>query len=269
MSLRWKWVAGLVAVLACGFATASGAEGPLRVMSLDQCADQFVLALKPDAELRLSPRSDDADAYLREQARAHKHIRPSLEAAVAFKPDVVVRYWGGDMLLLRRLEQGGVSVVNIEDSRDFESIRSNIRNLASSLNVPDRGEEMIRNMDARLAAAAGQGKGRRATYMTASGFSAGPGTLIDSILRAAGFKNATKAAGYQALKLEQLVLTPPLMFVRGFFEQAFMDWRGVGRHPVLKPLMAASDTADLHASTLTCPGWFAADAALTLAETAQ
>ncbi|MDP1778630.1 MAG: ABC transporter substrate-binding protein, partial [Brevundimonas sp.] len=36
---------------------------PLRVMALDQCADQYVLALRPDAELALSPRADDPDAW--------------------------------------------------------------------------------------------------------------------------------------------------------------------------------------------------------------
>lgn len=269
MTARSSWVGGVVFALAVGLGSASVAQAPLRVMSLDQCADQFVLALRPDAELRLSPRADDPDAYLREQAKEYKRIRPSLEAAVAFKPDVVVRYWGGDTSLLRRLERDGVAISNIDDSRDFDGIRSNIRNLSAALNVPDRGEAMIRRMDGQLASVANKGQGRRATYMTASGFSAGGDTLIDSILKAAGFRNATQAKGYQALRLETLVMTPPLMFVRGFFEQAMMDWRGTGRHPVLKPLLASSTVVDLHASTLTCPGWFAADAALALAEAAE
>ena len=69
---------------------------PLRVMALDQCADQYVLALAPDAELALSPRADDPDAWLRREAAGHRRLRPTLEAAVGFKPDVVVRYWGGE-----------------------------------------------------------------------------------------------------------------------------------------------------------------------------
>lgn len=269
MTWRVRRLAFITFALAAGLSTSVVADAPLRVMSLDQCADQFVLALRPDADIRLSPRADDPDAYLRQEAQGHKRMRPSLEAVVAFKPDVVVRYWGGDMTLLRRLERDGVLVATIDDSRDFDGIRNNIRNLSTTLNVPDRGEAMIARMDAQLATAAGKGRGRRATYMTASGFSAGPGTLIDSIFKAAGYRNATVATGYQALKLEQLVMTPPLMFVRGFFEQALMEWRGTGRHPVLSPLMASGTTVDWHASTLTCPGWFAADAARTLAEAAE
>ena len=264
----WWRVLAVTAALS-GLGSPALAREPLRVMSLDQCADQFVLALRSDAEVRLSPRADDPDAYLRETARGYSRIRPSLEAAVAFKPDVVVRYWGGDGPLLRWLERNGARVSSIEDSRDFDNIRKNIRRLSSDLEVPHRGEALIARMDATLEKAVGAGNGSAATYMTASGYTAGPDTLIDSILQAAGFTNATRATGYQPLRLEHLVMQPPLLFVRGFFEQMLMDWRGTGRHPVLRPLMSHRKTADLPASTLTCPGWFAADAALMLAEQAR
>lgn len=255
-------------VASCVFA-GSAVAAPLRVMSLDQCADQFVLALRPDAELRLSPRADDPDAYLRAKAKGHARSRPTLEAAVGFKPDVVVRYWGGDGALLRRLDEGGVTVVTIEDSRDFTSIRQNIVRVSGALGVPDRGQAMIGRMDATLDRAAGGGGGQHATYVTASGFTAGPDTLLDSILRAAGFRNGTRSAGYQPIGLERVILGPPLVFVRGFFEQALMEWRGTGRHPVLASIMSRRKVMDLPATTLTCPGWFAADAALKLAGEAR
>ncbi|WP_292053112.1 MULTISPECIES: ABC transporter substrate-binding protein [unclassified Brevundimonas] len=266
MIRSWLKGGGIAAVLLVLGTAPQAVSRPLRVMSLDQCADQFVLALRPDADIRLSPRADDADAYMRNAAKGHRRIRPTLEAAVKFKPDVVVRYWGGDGPLLRRLEEAGVTVATIEDSRDFDNIRSNIRNLSVALDVADRGEAMIAEMDGTLAKAAGVGQGRRATYMTASGFTAGRDTLIDSILRAAGYRNASGGTGYQPIGLEALVMGPPLIFVRGFFEQMLMDWRGTGRHPVLRPMMARGKVLDLPASTLTCPGWFAADAALKLAE---
>ncbi|MBU3969654.1 MAG: ABC transporter substrate-binding protein, partial [Alphaproteobacteria bacterium] len=89
---RWAWALAAGAWLGAG-----GVEArPLRVMALDQCADQYVLALRPDAELALSPRADDPDAWLREAAAGRRRVRPTLEAAIAFRPDVVVRYWGGE-----------------------------------------------------------------------------------------------------------------------------------------------------------------------------
>lgn len=95
---------------------------PLRVMALDQCADQYALALSPDADLALSPRADDPDAWLRTAAAGRRRMRPTLEAAIAFRPDVVVRYWGGEPRLLARLEATGVRVVTIEDATAFEPI---------------------------------------------------------------------------------------------------------------------------------------------------
>ena len=271
MSLSWAKRAGsvlAVVMLVCVPAEKSW-SAPFRVMSLDQCADQYVLALRPDAEVRLSPRADDPDAYLRDEAKGHRQIRPTLEAAVAFRPDVVVRYWGGDMRLLSRLEADGITVASINDSQDFEGIRQNIRDVSQALGVAARGDDLIRDMDLKLQASRGRGQGRSATYLTASGFTAGPETLIDSVLRAAGFKNGTKTTGYQPLGLERALLNPPLLFVRGFFEQLMADWRGAGRHPVLKRLMQKRTVADLPASTLTCPAWFAADAVVALAKVDQ
>ena len=63
MNRAWGLAA---AVAAMAVAVAQGAQArPLRVMALDQCADQYVLALAPDADLALSPRADDPDAWLR------------------------------------------------------------------------------------------------------------------------------------------------------------------------------------------------------------
>ena len=126
--------------------------GPLRVMSLDQCADQYVLALAPDAALALSPRADDPDSWMRGSARGHRKARPTLEAAVGFRPDVVVRYWGGEPRLLERLDRRGSRVITLADASDFDGIRANIRTVADGLAVPERGARLIATMDRRLAA---------------------------------------------------------------------------------------------------------------------
>jgi iron complex transport system substrate-binding protein len=260
------------AALACAFAAAAwtaaaGAEArPLRVMSLDQCADQYALALAPEAELALSPRADDPDSFLRAQARGRRQVRPTLEAAIAFRPDVVIRYWGGEPRLLARLEAGGARVVTIDEAADFDGVRADVRRAAEVLGVPARGERLIARMDARLAEAApGDGRGRGpAQYLTAGGFTAGKGTLVDAILRAAGFTNAATAPGFAAISVERIALFPPVRFVLGFFEQSRGDWRGPGRHPVVRRAAEGRVAARLPAATLTCPGWFAADAAALL-----
>lgn len=239
---------------------------PLRVMSLDQCGDQYALALAPDAELALSPRADDSDSWMREAAAGRRRVRPTLEAAIGFQPDVVVRYWGGDARLLARLEQSGVHVVTIEDATDFEGIRRNIRAAASALDAAGRGNDLIARMDVRLRAAAPAPSAprRSALYLTAGGFTAGKGTLVDAILGAAGLTNLVTRPGFAPVSVERIVLWRPARFVLGFFDQSRGDWRGPGRHPAVRAATQDRVAARLPAASLTCPAWFAADAAAML-----
>ena len=258
----------LAGVLAGAFVLAGGAveARPLRVMALDQCADQYVLALRPDAELALSPRADDPDAWMRDAAAGHRRVRPTLEAAIAFRPDVVVRYWGGEPRLLARLEASGVQVLTITDVNTFKGIENNIDAVSQGLGVPERGEALAARMAATLRQAAPAPAAPRpsALYLTAGGFTAGRGTLVDAILSAAGFANAAAGPWFAPVSVERIALYPPAMFVLGFFDQVRADWRGPGRHPVVKGAARGRVVARLPAAALTCPAWFAADAAALL-----
>lgn len=237
-------------------------------MSLDQCADQYVLALAPRADLALSPRADDPDAWLRRAAEGRLRVRPTLEAAVGFNPDVVVRYWGGEPRLLAALERRGARVVTIRDVTDFDGVRANIRDAARALGESDRGEALLGRMEMRLAEARPERPRGRALYLTAGGFTAGAGTLVDAILKAAGYVNAA-SPGFGAVSVERIALEPPTRFILAFFEQTRADWRGVGRHPVVRKAAKGRTAARLPGSVLSCPGWFAADAAAMLTEQAR
>lgn len=248
---------GLSAAVLAGQAAQAA---PLRVMALDQCADQYVLALAPDADLALSPRADDPDSWMRHEATGRRRVRPTLEAAVAVRTQVVVRYWGGDPRLLEALKRRGARVVTIEDAVDLEGVRANIRSVAQSLDQVERGRRLIAKMDARLTSVPPPSRpAPQALYLTAGGFTAGPGTLVDAMLRAAGFRNSTTAPGFGAVSVERIALQPPMRFVLGFFDQMRADWRGPGRHPVVRRVAQGRTAAQLPAAVLTCPAWFAAD----------
>lgn len=252
-----------VALATLAFSSTAAQAMPLRIMALDQCADQYVLALAPDADIALSPRADDPDAWLRQQAVGHRRLRPTLEAAVGFQPDVVVRYWGGEPRLLTALAQRGVKVTTIDDAVDLEGVRRNMRTVAQDLGRAERGRVLERQMNAKLAKAAPvprKTEAPGAVYLTSGGFTAGPGTLIDAMMRAAGFKNLSAAPGFGALSVERIAMNPPVGFVLGFFDQLRADLRGPGRHPVVARAAEGRTAARLPAATLTCPAWFAADA---------
>lgn len=248
-------------------AAAPATAAPLRILSLDQCADQYVLALAPEADLALSPRADDPDSWLRNAARGRRQVRPTLEAAIAFQPDVVVRYWGGEPRLLAALERQGVRVLLIDDATDMSGVQATLRRVSAGLGRAGRGEALIRHMDARLATIARPAQPRPgALYLTAGGFTAGRETLVGAILIAAGFANLAVSPGFAPVRVERIALNPPSRFVLGFFDQIRADWRGPGRHPVVRRAAAGRIAARLPAAILSCPAWFAADAAAMLAD---
>jgi iron complex transport system substrate-binding protein len=260
-------LAALGGALAALLASQAFAASP-RVLSLDQCADQYVLALSPrQAIVGLSKRADDADSYLRARSAALPLRRPTLETVLAARPQVVVRYWGGDQRLADALARRGVTVVRVEDAEDFVGVRANARRVAAALDEREAGEDLVRRMDAELAASRGAWAGKGALYLTPGGFTAGGGTLIDAMLRAAGLANLARGPGFQPVPLERLALDPPSALVQGFFDSvvnALQRW-SPGRHRIVRRLEAEKSVVSLPASILGCPAWFAADGSLAIA----
>jgi iron complex transport system substrate-binding protein len=149
-------------------------------------------------------------------------------------------------------------------------VADNVRRVAAALDEREAGERIVARMEEDLTAARGAWGDRSALYLTPSGFTAGPGTLIDSVLAAAGLGNAATRPGFQPVSLERLVMNPPEALVLGFFD-AFataMERWGPGRHQVLQQLTRDKAIGSLPGSIAGCPGWFAADGARRLAEAA-
>lgn len=241
------------------------------VMSLDSCADQYVLALAPrDSIVGLSARADDPDSYLRVRAVGLPVRRATAESVLAIRPDIVVRYWGGDARLEGALARRGVRTVKIGEATDFNAVRANVRAVSTALGQPAAGEALVARMDAKLTHAGGAWKGAPALYFTPTGFTTGPGSLVDAMMRAAGMRNLATGSTWKPIPLERLVMTPPSAFVLGFFDTfavAMQRW-GPGRHAALRKRLAGRTAASLPSAILGCPAWFAADGAELLARAA-
>ena len=264
--------AALLAGLVAGLAAVAGPAAAQTVMSLDSCADQYVLALAPRAAIvGVSPRAGAPDSFLRAKAAGLPRRRTTLEAVLGARPDVVVRQWGGDARLMAAMTRRGVRTVSLGDATDFDGVRANVRQVAQALNRQAEGEALLARMDADLARAAGAGKGRSAFYLTPGGYTAGPNTMIDAMLRGAGFTNASTQPYFAPAPLEQLVLNPPKAVVLGFFDltRAGADRWGPGRHAALRKTTQGRVIASLPGAMLGCSAWFAADGARVLAEAAR
>ncbi len=261
--------AALIALAAAAFASLAGPlQAEPRVVSLDQCADQFVLALAPRAEIvGVSKRALNDDSYERGLAIGLPQRRATLEAILAARATIAVRYWTPDARLPAALERRGVRVVQIDEASDFGGVRANVRKVAAALGRPDAGAALVARLDAQLAQSRGAWGGARALYLTPGGFTAGPGTLVGAMMGAAGLASATTAPGYAPVSLESLVLHPPAALVLGFFRDLAggrQHWTIAG-NGYLQDLMRRRTIASLPGSALGCPAWFVADGAVALA----
>jgi iron complex transport system substrate-binding protein len=262
---------GLLLAAALVLTSATNALCAPRVVSLDQCADQYVLALSPrEAIAGLSFRAEAGDSYLAAEARGLPKRRATLESLLAAGPEVVVREWGGDSQLVRRLQARGVRVTTLKDATDFDGVRANIRAAAETLGQQAKGEALIQAMDVELAAAGKRPTGKTAAYLTPGGATAGPGTLVDAMMRSAGLSNAETGPGYRTLSLERLALRPPEAVVLGFFDAYSLSrtWWSPARSEPMQAVRGRA-IASLPGAVLSCPAWFAADGALSLAKAAR
>jgi iron complex transport system substrate-binding protein len=251
----------LVAALA-GLALAEAEANPPRVVSLDFCADQFVLALaNRDDILAVSPQADDAHSALRAEAEGLTQLRATAEDVLALQPDLIVRSYGGDARTLAFFERLGLEVHQIGFASDFDGIEAGLRATARALGHPERGEALIANMaleDPHTDIDRPSG-----LYLTPAGATTGSGTLIDATLNAAGLRNAASGSGWRSLPLEQLAQEDPDLVVTAFFDDqsAPPDGWAVARHPVFQRLIADTPRLDMDGAQTSCVSWMLADAA--------
>ena len=128
---------------------------PMRIVSLDYCADQFVLKfVDKDRILAVSPDAGKEFSYMRDAAKGVRVARPVAEDVIILKPDLVVRSYGGGPNAAAFFERAGVPVLNVGWAGDVEAVIANIERMADELGEPQQGQAVIADMRARLAAIA-------------------------------------------------------------------------------------------------------------------
>ena len=249
-------------------ATTADAGPPQRVVSIDYCADQYVLKMLPRAQiLAVSPDAGEPFSYMRDSAAGLRRVRPVAEDILALEPDLIVRSYGGGPHALRFFARAGIDVLQVPYVNDIGAIRAATRTIADGLGVPERGEAIVAEMDRRLHAVARSAPAGTALYMTPTGVTSGPGTLIDDMLRAAGLVNFERRVGWHPLPLERLAYEQPEVVAGAFFSAGTdhpSKWSAM-RHPVARRQMSERTTVLLQGAWTSCGGWFLLDAIEALA----
>lgn len=260
-----RWVLCALALL---FALPAAAA-PQRIVSLDYCADQFVLALADRAQITaLSRGSLRDDSYYRDRARGIRQTRGTLEEVLALRPDLVVRNWGGSWDAEAVYARFGVPVLQVGDAPDFATARADLIDASRAMGGEARGQALARDLDQRLARLERRSRRRQPVmYLSAGGAVAGSGTMMDAVIAAAGGHNVRTEPSWALMPLERMIETPPALIALGFFDHGrtrASAW-SPSRHPALQQALARAHTVSLPAAAISCEAWFAIDAAEAIA----
>ena len=241
---------------------------PVRIVSLDYCADQYALKLAGRRRiLALSPQAESPFSYMRREAAGVRTVQPRAEEVLALRPDLVIRSYGGGPGAAEFFRRAGVPVLQLGFAEDVAGVRAEVIEVARGLGEAERGRALAAEMDRRLAALRRAPGGRRVLYMTSGGVTTGPGSLIDEMIRAAGHRNFQRAPGWQPIPLERLAYERPDIVAASFYgPEALLDRWSAARHPIAAAQLRDRPVVKLESAWTACGGWFLLDAVEALAK---
>lgn len=226
-------------------AMAGSADKPKRIVSLNLCTDQILMMLvDPDRITAISYLSQNADtSVMAEQARRHAVARGLAEEILTLNPDLVLAGTFTTRPTVSLLKRLGRNVVEVPPAYGLDEIRRNVRLIAASVGEDEKGAAIIAAFDERLARFARPSPGRQlvaATYY-ASNYTSGSATLVDDVIRAAGFRNLAADLGKRGtarLSLEHLVALKPDLVVLGRTREQYKTVTAENlRHPAFNAFL--------------------------------
>lgn len=233
---------------------------PRRIVSLNVCTDQMLMALA-DRE-RIAGVSywaiEPAMSAYAAEAEGLKTLRGGAEEVIALDPDLVLAGSFSTRETVSILERLGYEVMTFAPASDIEGIKANLRTLGMALGEEARAEELITEMDRRLAAATREKTDDAPLFATyeANGYSTGGGTLMADIAAHAGYRTLGDELGFQGtrqINLETLLTVHPDVIDLG---DARADAPALAsealKHPALRHLIEGAEEVDIPGNLTVC-----------------
>jgi len=237
-------------------------------ISIDFCADQYVLGLADAAEIQaVSYEAEGPQSYFKNRAAGLPTVQGSVEEILLMRPSLVLRTWRGGARAKEIMDRAGIASFQPPYALGIEGNIKSFLAVGTRMGKTAEAKAYVTQRLARLAALRALPKsGLKAVYMTPSGFTAGTGTFVDDIIKLAGFGTVAEDAGIRSwvpLPLEKMVMSPPDLVIATFFgdpDVLVSHWSS-GRHGVYKALMGDLPTIHVPSQYLSCSGAFATEAA--------
>ncbi len=150
------------------------------------------------------------------------------EGVLSLKPDLVIASENaGPAASLDKVRSVGVDVVTVSDKPSIESLYERIEQIAKALNVPEKGQALTDDIQAKLKEAQARPSENLRTVLilnrTGSKLMAGGDTTASAIMEMAGLDNVLKSQrGYKPVSAESLLALKPEMIIvtKGSLEAA-------------------------------------------------
>jgi iron complex transport system substrate-binding protein len=204
-----------LAVLAQGPGKPKGnAPAPHRIVSLNLCADQYLLALADRDQIAgLTPNANNAEmSAAAAQTRGIRILGQAAEEILEINPDLIVGMPARRSAVMTALKDQHYRALDLRTAESFADIAEQMRTVARAVGKPERGEALISGMERELAALGKPGRGLVAAYYQRRGFLTGTGTLMDDLMQRAGLVNLAGKLGkpvLSQLSIEELVAAQP------------------------------------------------------------
>ncbi len=190
---------------------------PQRIVSLAPANTEIVYALGLLDKLVGVTTYDDYPAEVADIAKVGDFVQPNIEAITAATPDLILATTGVQADVIEQLEGTGAIVVAI-DPQTLDALYASIETVGVATGTSETATELTGSMIAELAdiSAAIAAEDPTACFLEIAQdplYTAGSGTLLDDLIRAAGGTNVVTEAGYVGYSLEQLVTIDPTVYL--------------------------------------------------------
>ncbi len=204
---------GAPALIAAGAAPVAKVR-PQRIVSLNLCTDQYLLALADRAQIAgLTPHAANVEmSAAAAQARGLRILGQSAEEILEINPDLVVGMPARGSGVLTAIKSRQYRTLDMGSAESYADIQRQIRLVADAAGHPKRGEALLAAMNRDLALLPKAGKGRVAAYYQRRGYLTGTGTLVDDLMQRIGLVNLASRLGRPALSqlsIEEMVAARP------------------------------------------------------------
>jgi iron complex transport system substrate-binding protein len=233
-------------------ASDAGALKPTRIVSLDLCTDQLLVELVERSRILAVTylAADPAVSAIPEKARGIPITHGGAEDVLRYDPDLVLAGPFGVSATVSLLRRLGRNVVIIPQPQDLAGVRASVRAVAAAVGEQPNGEAMIADLDRRLSSLPPSADSPpTAIIYQIGGTVSGPGSLANTALAVAGFRNMS--ADYRLTRggqvpLEALAAKPPdLLVLASNVEEYRTVIADNLRHPVIRLLRQRGASLEL------------------------